>query len=336
MISDKHHHNHSVLLNKAADKCSVCNKARESCIDYYVLGLNFHDWFITEERCTRLMSHWNEHNEWLNKPDEDIHWWTELWHGERFRELSYFWDPDVSTLLPEVCPSCSSIIPASTISSGKALEQTSQVCVVRPTCISECHVVPRYMDGDPRNQAIVFHIDGWNPHSTSAKHSIAAITISSACMSKLDRSANKKARVFSFIPVHQLPRDKYDAFLEPLLKELEDLYINGMEVFFRSPVPGYSEGNNSVATLRVLPLLLPTPKHMLKLDSLQLEAERAVGAVLLESMWQAETIITMETLLLDISTDLLHDHWRQIGNMGKMLTKQLQQPSARHWYGRQE
>ena len=250
--------NHSVLLKKAMDKCPVCNRARESCIDYYVLGLNFHDWFITEDRCTRLLTHWNEHSEWLNKPNEDIHQRIELWHGERFRELSYFWDPTVSTLLPEMCPSCNSIIPATTISSGEPLERSAQFRIVCPTCISECHVVPRYMNGDPRNQAIIFHIDGWNPHSTSSKHSIAAITVSSACMSKLDRCANKNARVFSFIPVHQLPRDcphKYDAFLEPLVKELEDLYINGMEVYFHSPVPGYSEGK-SLATLRALPLLL--------------------------------------------------------------------------------
>ena len=79
-------------------------------------------------------------------------------------------------------------------------------------------------------------------------HPIAAITVSSACMPKLDRSANKNASEFSFTPVHQLPCDcphKYDAYLEPLVKELEDLYINGMEVYFHLSVP---EGNN-VATL---------------------------------------------------------------------------------------
>ena len=86
-------------------------------------------------------------------------------------------------------------------------------------------------------------------------HPIAAITVSSACMPKLDGSANKNACEFSFTPVHQLLRDhphKYDAYLEPLVKELEDLYINGMEVYFHLSVP---EGNN-VATLRALPLLL--------------------------------------------------------------------------------
>ena len=79
------------------------------------------------------------------------------------------------------------------------------------------------MQGDPRNQAILIHEDGWAPHSTSSKHSIAAITITKACMSKLDRSRNKNAQVYSFIPVNQLPKDsphKFDAFFDPLLTEI--------------------------------------------------------------------------------------------------------------------
>ena len=84
------------------------------------------------------------------------------------------------------------------------------------------------MAGDPRNQAILIHEDGWASHATSSKHSVAAITITKACMSKLDRSANKNAQVYSFVPVDQLPKDsphKLDAFFGPLITEIEDLYM---------------------------------------------------------------------------------------------------------------
>ena len=43
----------------------------------------------------------------------------------------------------EMCPSCSSNIPASIIP-GKPLEQSTQVC---PTCISKRHEVLRYING---------------------------------------------------------------------------------------------------------------------------------------------------------------------------------------------
>ena len=50
-------------------------------------------------------------------------------------------------------------------------------------------------------------------------------------MSKLNCSHSSNAKVYLFIPVHQLQKDaphKYVAFFEPLVAEIEDLYI----VFF--------------------------------------------------------------------------------------------------------
>ena len=77
-------------------------------------------------------------------------------------------------------------------------------------------------------------------------------------MSKLERSDANQARVYSFIPIHQLPCSaphKFDAFFEPLVSEIEDLYMDGAEVFFRMAVSGHSS-ENDVARLRVLPLLI--------------------------------------------------------------------------------
>ena len=63
---------------------------------------------------------------------------------------------------------------------------------------------------------------------------MAAITITHGCMSKSERSNADYARVYLFIPTSQIPTDsphKYDAFLKPLIDELEELFIEG-EVYF--------------------------------------------------------------------------------------------------------
>ena len=44
------------------------------------------------------MSHWQDEHELLNvscKPAQC----TELWHGERWHDLSYFWDPSIEVLM---------------------------------------------------------------------------------------------------------------------------------------------------------------------------------------------------------------------------------------------
>ena len=219
---------------------------------------------MTEEQCSLLLAHWQDRETWFRKPDGYDHpEKSELWHGKRFQELSYFWDTSKQTLLPERCPSCSSIIPSKKIQSEidehRILDhETSTICVTCSTYATEVTVLPQYMNGDPRNQAIVIHYDGWNPNTSSSDHSVAAITIAHACMSKVNRAESKYARVYSFIPVWQLPKDaphKLDAFLEPLITELEDLYIYGQEVFFKQEVTDLLAPKDT-ANLRAIPLLL--------------------------------------------------------------------------------
>ena len=248
--------NHSILLDEKAECCPVCRKDQSLCIDYYVLGLNFQDWFCTEERCEQLLSHWRDKDEWLNTACEPAKI-SELWHGERWRDLSYFWDPSIETLLPEKCTNCKCIISKENLEQQMSDSGLTQVAITCSACKISHRYVPRYMKGDPRNQAIIIHEDGWASHSTSSKNSVAAITISKGCMSKLARAANKHAQVFSFIPVDQLPTDsphKLDGFFEPLISEIEDIYVYGTEVYFKSAVPGYSPANDT-PTLRLIPLL---------------------------------------------------------------------------------
>ena len=210
--------NHSRLLKAEEVSCPICSKTSAECLDYYVLGLNFKDWFLTGEQCERLMAHWDEREHWLDKDPSYVHpGMTELWHGERFRELSWFWNPQKEYTLPDWCPFCHRVIPAAVIQ--ESFEMNAPITC--QGCCEKFPAIPRKVKGDPRNQALIIHEDGWNCFSTS-QSSMAAITITHACMNKFDRSSAKYSHVYSFIPTDQLPRDtphKYDVFFKPLIEE---------------------------------------------------------------------------------------------------------------------
>ena len=245
---------HSYLLKLGENECKVCHKQAADCVDYYVLGLNFRDWFLTTNQCDRLMAHWTERDHWLNKDEDYQHpGQSELWHGERFRSLSWFWDSDKHYILPDWCPFCRTVISSSKIQT--AFEHKEPITC--PECAESFPAVPRRITGDPRNQVVLIHEDGWNCFSIS-QSSMAAITITHGWMSKADRSNADYARVYSFVPTDQMPTDsphKFDAFLESLINELEELFIEGEEVFFRKAISGVCD-ENACSTLRVLPLLL--------------------------------------------------------------------------------
>ena len=112
--------------------------------------------------------------------------------------------------------------------------------------------------GDPQNQVIIIHEDGWSPHSTSSVQSIVAITIAHGCMPNMDRSYDTNNRVYSFNLTHQLPKSaphKYDAFFQPLIEEIEDLFIDSEEVYFAGEGEEDS-ASEEFPTLRLLPLLV--------------------------------------------------------------------------------
>ena len=188
---------------------------------------------------------WDARDEWFNLPhDHQPEVTSEIWHGSRFRDLSYFWDSNQESLLPQKCPLCAHIVPASELSSLiDPLNPLNLITLKCSSCAHEFQFVPDWMTGDPQNQAIIVHYDGWNPNNTSNRNSIASITITPACASKHNRSLSQNSFVYSFVPVSSLPSKyphKYDAFLQPLINEVEDLYIHGEEVFFKSGIPHFS------------------------------------------------------------------------------------------------
>ena len=88
----------------------------------------------------------------------------------RFTELSWFWDPHQQWLLPFRCTACKSVISAEFISSF-LVGGANTVDLGCPHCHHEVHQAVQYASGDPRNIALIGHWDGWQPFSTSLRHS---------------------------------------------------------------------------------------------------------------------------------------------------------------------
>lgn len=109
---------------------------------------------------------------------------------------------------------------------------------------------------------------------------IGAMEISIATMCKKDRASETEVYVFAFVPSHQLPKrfpSALDPFLEPFVRDVEVIFIEGVlcvlrtqvdvhslpscvthagvEVQYAASVPGFSDGVSGTALIRCLLLL---------------------------------------------------------------------------------
>ena len=224
------------------DSCPNCQRLTSACKDYYILGLNnfIESIFASSESIKKHMVHWVNREYWLNVEHLQVPR-KELWHGERFRELSYFWDPEQETQLPEICSLCQTIIPVTVINENAEEGNLNVRTITCPNCLEEVDVVPRFMRGNPLNQAVIFHEDGFNAFRQKT-HGTSAIHITSACVAKDQRKDS--LHVYSFAPTSYIPEHiehKFDAFLEPLVDELKQLYAYGTEILIEEEI---SVGND--------------------------------------------------------------------------------------------
>jgi hypothetical protein len=229
-----------VRLLQYKEDCPICGQSWKNSIKYYVLGIHLENYFLSEDTIKDHLQHWENKNEWLGDDlDEDVKH-KEMWHGERFKELSYFWDDSVETFLPVLCPNCDTVMSvkemAALVLPGNTLHD--QLCLCCNECMFDFVHQPKKMRGCPLNQAFIFHEDGFNAFEKKSR-SISAIHISSACINKEQRSNGKYMRVYSFIPTVFLGEGishKMDAFLKPLINEVKDLYINGINVNIKQQI----------------------------------------------------------------------------------------------------
>ena len=91
---------------------------------------------------------------------------------------------------------------------------------------------PEYANGDPRNLAFIGHWDGCSPYKHS-NHSSGAIEVTVANMRKSERLKVEEVYVLGFVPFNQVPKDNphlLDPFLQPLVDEIKEGFINGITV----------------------------------------------------------------------------------------------------------
>ncbi len=124
---------------------------------------------------------------------------------------------------------------------------------------TECHTsfqhALQYAKGDPRNIALLGHWDGFKPFRSTGQHGCGktyiyrlamhvinidvtpislqytgSIEVSIATMKKAERSKTNEVYVLGFVPCYILPHKRpclLDPFLQPLICEIEDAFING-------------------------------------------------------------------------------------------------------------
>ena len=219
--------------------CPECDEEWSKCTDYFVLGIHLEDIFVDSATTEAHMAHWRERNEWFGGKPDNVSY-KEIWHGQRFAELSFFWDSDTETILPTICPNCSDILTTSEISAA-VLPGNSASDPVQLRC-KECMAsflhTPKFMKGNPLNQAFIFHEDGFNAFVKKSR-GMATIQLCSACTYKDERSKGKYLNVYSFIPscnIKEGIHHKLDAFLKPLMDDVVDLFINGREIYIPQPI----------------------------------------------------------------------------------------------------
>ncbi|KXJ19010.1 hypothetical protein AC249_AIPGENE10997 [Exaiptasia diaphana] len=226
---------HVYLLEQEAERCPTCDK-RKKCIDYYVLGINLKEMFSGDDYIKDILAHWENRESWFNL-NENVFPKKEIWHGDRFKELSHFWDGKVKTSLPGKCPNCNDIISVSELEEfqQKAAGITGGIDSFNVECFkcgNSFMFSWKYMHGSPLNQAFIFHEDGFNSFNKKTR-GIATIQLTSACTLKEKRSRGVSFQVYSFIPACYLSDGivhKLDAFFKPLFDEIEALYLSGVSV----------------------------------------------------------------------------------------------------------
>ena len=154
---DDSHKRHWDIMERETDTCQHCGK--QGTLKYYYLGLQgkVKHWVSSQDMCYKMTAHWREKEHWLNR-ERGWPLKRELWDGDRFCELSWFWDANSMWCLPVRCKmeNCTNIIGGSTIEAfpeSPTLEGSKEIFCEE--CRSRFNHEPKYARGDPRNIALI-------------------------------------------------------------------------------------------------------------------------------------------------------------------------------------
>ena len=121
--------------------------------------------------CEKMTAHWNEREFWLGV-GRNNNLKNKIWNGSRFKELSWFWNPDVKWIVPALCPTCKEIVSSTIIKEALHLasndsitdsfDPTVYIFIECPNCFTNLKHAPKVTRGDPRNIALIGHWDDGN------------------------------------------------------------------------------------------------------------------------------------------------------------------------------
>lgn len=134
------HPNQWSILDNFTNVCKFCNQPGTIRYHYISLTNRIQQWCSNESFCQQMMAYWQKKDHWLHQHSEDTHTFNEIWDGQRFCELKWFWDPQEKWLLPVRCPHSTEVISTEVIKSimggrgERETEITSTVLIKCPEC----------------------------------------------------------------------------------------------------------------------------------------------------------------------------------------------------------
>jgi hypothetical protein len=223
------------LMENKNDSCKHCGN--RGYLKYYYLGLKakVKNWFRDPDMCRKMLSHWNERAHWLGRT-ESYDNKSELWHGERWVELQWFWDPNTIWVLPTLCPLCGIPVSADHLTNSQDCPDGSKE-VECQGCFEVFNHFIKTTHGSPLNLALIGHWDGWQPFGTSNK-GCGSFEVSIGNMTKNDRNHVEEVFVIGFVPSYKVPNlpESFDPFLEPLMKDICTAFICGYQINYPKDV----------------------------------------------------------------------------------------------------
>ena len=153
-------------------------------------------------------------------------------------------------MLPALCEHCQVMLSATYIMSRIPEADRSSVVdgktfTVRcRACERQTEVLIVHVAGNPRNQILKLHMDGWMPHGVASpsKRSVNSIEVLSGCLS--NRECGKTSNVFTlaFVPDALVPNglagsNFMSALFSFIVDEMVELYLDGIDVVFNSELP---------------------------------------------------------------------------------------------------
>ena len=99
------------LMKISSDLCQHCQKPGLIQYHYLKLADKVQRWCSNADFCSKMTSHWLYKDKWMQGPGSNDTY-DEIWDGNRFSELSWFWDREKQWMLPVRCTFCNKIVGA--------------------------------------------------------------------------------------------------------------------------------------------------------------------------------------------------------------------------------